>query len=145
MNDAIIEVGVSVIGQLLMMLIGVLGAFLMAQISKNEKLKTVNTAVDSLTKAAETTVLELQQTTVEHLKNASADGKLSAQEIAMLNKELIEKTKEKMSDSTKETLKAAGVDINGLIKGAGEAMIAKINASRQAKTISDIEAAEYGV
>ena len=126
MNTVIIETIVSVLANLAITLIGVAGAWLLAQISKNQQLNTINTAVGELTAAAEQTVFELQQTVVDDLKEASADGKLTQEEIKNLGKLLLEGTLQKMSDSGLGVLKAANVDINAIVTGAGEALIAKI-------------------
>ncbi len=89
-------------------------------------LKTINAAVGELTNAAEQTVLELNQTVVHGLKEASADGKLTQEEIANLGKLLLDGALAKMSDSGIGVLKAANVDINAIVTGAGEALIARI-------------------
>lgn len=128
MNAVIIETIVSILSNLAVTLIAVLGAWLVAQIGKAQELKTINAAVGELTNAAEQTVLELQQTTVDGLKEASADGKLTKEEITMLGKKLLEGALAKMSDSGIGVLKAANVDINAIVKGAGEALIARIKA-----------------
>ena len=126
MNTVIIETIVSVLANLAVTLIGVFGAWLMAQISKTQQLNTINTAVGELTAAAETTVLELQQTVVDGMKEASSDGKLTQEEITKLGKLLLDGTLAKMSDSGIGVLKAANVDINAIVTGAGEALIARI-------------------
>ncbi len=126
MNTVIIETIVSVLANLAVTLIGVLGAWLVAQIGRTQQLKTINAAVSELTNAAETTVLELQQTVVDGLKAASADGKLSKDEIAELSGLLLEGALNKMSDSGIKVLQAAGVDINAIITGVGEALIARM-------------------
>lgn len=126
MDTVIIETIVSVLANLAVTLIGVLGAWLVAQIGKTQKLVTINAAVGELTDAAETTVLELQQTVVDGLKEASADGKLSKDEIAELGSLLLEGALRKMSDSGIKVLKAANVDINAIVTGAGEALIARM-------------------
>lgn len=126
MNTVIIETIVSVLANLAVTLIGVAGAWLVTQIAKSQQLNTINTAVDELTNAAETTVLELQQTVVDGLKEASANGKLTQEEITNLGKLLLKGTLEKMSDSAMNVLKAANVDINAIVTGAGEALIARI-------------------
>lgn len=126
MDTVIIETVVSVVANLAVTMIGVLGAWLLMQISKSQKLSTINTAVGELTNAAEQTVLELQQTVVDDLKAASADGKLTKNEIEMLGKKLIEGALSKMSASAMDVLKAANVDVNAIITGAGEALIAQI-------------------
>ena len=126
MDTVIIETAVSVLANLAVTLIGVFGAWLLMQISKSQKLSTINTAVDELTNAAEQTVLELQQTVVDDLKAASADGKLTKEEVEVLSKKLIDGALAKMSGSAMGVLKAANVDVNAIITGAGEALIARI-------------------
>lgn len=126
MDTVIIETAVSVLANLAVTLIGVFGAWLLMQISKSQKLSTINTAVGELTNAAEQTVLELQQTVVDDLKAASADGKLTKEEIEVLGKKLIDGAIAKMSGSAMDVLKAANVDVNAIITGAGEALIARI-------------------
>ena len=123
--NVIIENAVQIVATLLITLIGVLGAWLTAKIGKREELKNISAATEEATKAAEKTVLELQQTTVDKLKAASADGKLTKDEIDELGKLLIDGALAKMSDAAKGVLNAAGVDLTAIIKGAGEAMIAK--------------------
>ena len=126
MDTVIIETAVSVLANLAVTLIGVFGAWLLMQISKSQKLSTINTAVGELTNAAEQTVLELQQTVVDDLKAASADGKLTKDEVEVLGKKLIDGALAKMSGSAIDVLKAANVDVNAIITGAGEALIARI-------------------
>ena len=126
MNTVIIETLVSIAANLAITLIGVLGAWLVTKIGKQQQLNTINLAVEELTAAAEQTVLELQQTVVDDLKAASADGKLTQDEIRDLGKQLLEGSLQKMSASGINVLKAANVDINAIITGAGEALIATI-------------------
>ena len=130
MNTVIIETIVSVLANLAITLIGVFGAWLMAQISKNQKLNTINAAVGELITAAEQTVLELQQTVVDEMKAASSDGKLSKEEIAQLGRLLLDGTLVKMSDASMNVLKAANVDVNAIVTGAGEALIARMKAEK---------------
>ena len=126
MNTVIIETVVSILANLAITLISVAGAWLLNQIRKTQYLSTIQTAVDELTEAAEQTVFELQQTTVDQLKAASADGKLTQEEIRHLGQMLLKGTLSKMSDSGMNVLKAANVDINAIVKGTGEALIARI-------------------
>ena len=128
MDTVIIETVVSIVANLAVTLIGVFGAWLLSRIAKTQQLSTIGTAVGELTAAAEQTVLELQQTVVDGLKAASADGKLTQDEINDLGKKLIDGTMAKMSDTGIGVLKAANVDINAIVTGAGEAMIAKMKA-----------------
>ena len=126
MQSVIIETVVSIAANLAVTLIGIFGAWALSRIAKNQQLVNINTAVDGLTNAAEQTVWELQQTVVDDLKEASGDGKLTQEEIEDLGKKLLEGTIAKMSESAIDLLKAANVDINAIITGAGEAMIAKM-------------------
>lgn len=126
MNAVVIETAMSILTNLIVAVIGVAGAWLVAQIGKNEKLNTIKKATEALTGAAEQTVWELQQTVVDDLKAASADGKLTKEEINMLAGRLYESTIDKMSESSLNVLQAAKVDINAIITGAAEALIAKI-------------------
>ena len=126
MTNVIIETIVSILANLAVTLIGVAGAWLMAQIGKNQHLNTINAAIGELTAAAETTVLELQQTCVKAMKAANADGKLTQAEIAILGKKLLDGALEKMSETSMGVLRAANVDVNAIITGAGEALIARI-------------------
>lgn len=126
MTNIIIENLVNITATLLLTLIGVLGAWLTVQINKRAELKSIGAAMDEVISLAGQTVLELQQQLVEGLKAAHEDGKLTKEEITALRAALITKTKEKMSAPAEKVLNAAGVDIEALIKGAGEAWIAQI-------------------
>lgn len=117
MTNVIIENAVQIAATLVVTLIGVLGAWLSAKIAKQSELKNIAAATDAAVNAA--------QTTVDKLKAASADGKLSKDEIDELGKLLIDGALAKMSDAAKGVLNAAGVDLTAIIKGAGEALLAK--------------------
>lgn len=126
--NVIIENVVQIVTTLVLAGIGIMAARITAKLAKNEELKSIAAATDEATKAAEQTVLELQQTTVEGLKKASADGKLSKDEIDELGKMLIDGALAKMSDAAKGVLNAAGVDLSKIIQGAAEAYIASMKA-----------------
>ncbi len=127
--ELILDYGMQVAATLLMTLIGVLGTYLTLQLGKNANLKNINDAQKELIRAAKITVGELQQTVVEDLKAANEDGKLTQQEIAQLRTELLEKTVEKLSGPAYALLSAASVDLEGLILGAGESWIERMNKS----------------
>ena len=84
MTNVIIENLVSVFATLLIMLIGVLGTWLTAQISKTQHLGNIKIAVESVISMAQLTAQELQQTLVEELKHANADNKLTKEEMEKL-------------------------------------------------------------
>lgn len=123
MYEIIMETVVQIVATLLLTLIGVLGTWLTVKISKKAELSSIAVATNEATRAAQTTVLELQQTTVEAMKAAHEDGKLTEDEIKNLSAMLLEKALDKMSEPAKALLMAAGVDISAIITGAGEAMI----------------------
>lgn len=123
MYEIIMETVVQIVATLLLTLIGVLGTWLTIKISKKAELANIAAATNEATKAAQNTVLELQQTAVESMKAAHEDGKLTEDEIESLGKMLLAKTLDKMSEPAKALLMAAGVDISAIITGAGEAMI----------------------
>lgn len=123
MENIIIETVVQIIAALLLLLISLLGTWLTAELAKRTELANITAATDEATRAAQQTVLELQQTVVDNLKEASADGKLTKEEIAELGNLLLDGAMAKMSDTAKNMLTAAGVDISAIIRGAGEAFI----------------------
>ena len=123
MNEAIINLIAQVISTIIITLLGVLGTWLTMKLGQRVELSNINKAKDELIAAAQQTVMELQQTLVDELKEKSADGKLSESEIEELGFMLIDKTKQKMSLSAIGLLEAASVDVNALIRGAGEALI----------------------
>ena len=90
----------SVFTTLLIMLVGVLGPWPLAQ--------------------------KLQQTVAEGLKNANEDNKLTREEIEALGLMLLDKTGEKLSMPTYDLINAAGIDINALITESGKAWIQQI-------------------
>ena len=124
MTDMIIENLVRITAALLLMLVGVLGTYLTALAARRAETANLREALDGLTAAARTTVLELQQTTVEPLKAAAADGKLTEDEITALRALLQQKTREKLLPSALELINAAGADVEALITGAAESLIA---------------------
>lgn len=127
MQDAIIEVITQVLATAFITLIGVLGTWLTAKVLKRVELTNINKAKDELVEAAQRTVLELQQTVVEGMKAAAQDGKLSEEEITELSIMLLNKTKQQMSLPAIKLLEAAAVDVNALIRSAGEALIAELH------------------
>ena len=127
MVEVLIENIVQIVASLLMMLIGVLGTWLTAKLSKKHELANITEAISLLVDATKTTVMELQQTTVDGLKAGHDDGKLTRDEICDLNAKLLHMTREKMSDSVINLLNAAGVDINSYILGVGEEVIKNKN------------------
>lgn len=128
MNEAIITAAANIVAALVLTLISVAGTYLSIKLSKRAQLEGITAATDQLVTAARITVEELQQTVVEKLK-AAGGGKLTEAQIADLGEQLKQKTIAKLSAPAYNLLSSTATDIEGLIKGAGEAWIARIKAS----------------
>lgn len=127
MTEVIIETAVKVLASLAVTLIGVFGSWLLSKLAKRAELAGIQSATDELITAAQITVLELQQTVVDGMKAAAKDGKLSDEEIASLGSMLLDGAKQKMSVPSMNLLISAGADIDKIIVGAGEALIADMH------------------
>lgn len=123
MLDIVLENLLRVLTALLLVLLNAAGVWLSSRLGKQKQLQTIQGAVAELIEMSMLTVEELQQTAVEGLKAAGADGRLSAQEIRELNRLLVEKTKAKLSTPALALIDAAGVDVQAVILGAGEAWL----------------------
>lgn len=139
MIDVIISCVAEIVTTLVVTLIGVLGAWLTAKLAKRMELANINAAIQEVIDLAQLTAAELQQTVVDKLKASREDGKLTDEEIKALGKQLIELTKVKMSGPAFKLLQASAVDINALIRGAGEEWINSIKYS----TIEPLPAIEF--
>ena len=126
MEQIIMETLLKILAALAATLISVAGTWVLTKIGKRQELKNISAATSEAVNAAQITVLELQQLLVENLKAATPDGKLRPEDLTHLNVLLLIKTKEKMSDATTNLLTSVGVDIEALIRGAGEALIARM-------------------
>lgn len=126
MEQILLETLVKILAALAVTLISVAGTWVIKKIGKRQELKNISAATSEAVNAAQLTVLELQQILVENLKAATPDGKLRPEDITHLKNLLLTKTQEKMSDATVNLLTSAGVDIEALIRGAGEALIARM-------------------
>ena len=127
MAATIIEVVMDILAELAIMLIGVGGTWLTYKIGQNRHIQTINAAQQEVIAMAQVTVGELKQTVVDKLKAVHEDGKLTKDEIQNLGFDLITLTLAKLSDPTINLLKAAGVDVTALIRGAGEDWINSLN------------------
>jgi hypothetical protein len=123
--EVVLETVSSIVSTLFITAIGVAGSWLAAKIAKTEHLRSIESAMAQVIEAAKITVGELQQTVVEKYK-AAGGGKLTEAQKAELVELLKTKTLEKLSDPANTLLKAAAVDVQALITGAGESWINKI-------------------
>jgi vacuolar-type H+-ATPase subunit H len=126
MNEMMIEVGMQILGELVLAIIGVAGAWLMAKIAQREKLHNIAIATGEAVEAAVQTAAALQQTVVLAMKEAAADGKLTEQDIQELGILLLNTAMKKLSDPAKDILTAAGKDITAIIQDAAEEWILMI-------------------
>ena len=126
MNEAMIEMLVQILGEVILSVLGIAGTWLLAKMAERNKLANIQAATWELTDAARQTVMELQQTIVEKWKAAHDDGKLTEEEVKQLGVMLLEKTMEKLSEPAKNVLIAAGKDITAIIQGEAEALIASM-------------------
>ena len=108
------------------MVIGALGAWVLAKLGKETKLTNVTLALSEAMTHTETTVMELEQTYVKDMKAASKDGKLDFDDIEKLNTMLLDGVKAKLSETSTKILTAAGTDLKALILGAGEAVLQRM-------------------
>ena len=107
MKDILIQYAVDIAASLVVVLIGIIGAWLSKILAKRMELKNINAAKSEVISAAEQTVLDLKQTMVDDLKAAAEDGKLSKEEVAALGVKLLSITTSKLSASTIKLLEPA--------------------------------------
>ena len=130
MKEILIQYAVDIAASLVVVLIGIIGAWLSKILAKRMELENINAAKSEVISAAEQTVLDLKQTMVDDLKAAAKDGKLSKEEVAALGVKLLSITTSKLSASTIKLLEAAKVDITALIQSTAEAYIALIHGAK---------------
>lgn len=129
MREVLIEVGTQIIFELLMLLVGVLFAYLGKLVAKSKRLEHIRMALGELEVVVQNVVGELQQTTVDAMKEASKDGKLTPDEIKHLGVLLVSRSLDRLSAPASETIVAAGIDIESMIHTIAEAWIAEIKRS----------------
>ena len=142
MNDIYakaIEVVVSIVANLIIVGVGAAATWLLSKLAKNQSLKGTEKAVELLTQAVQTTVLELQQVVVDPFKEAAVNGKLTDDLKAQLKEALQSKTREKVAPAIITLLEEAGHDIDALIQGIGEATIYQMQAAQPLGIAESVE------
>lgn len=124
--NVLIEALVPVAVQIIVGVVGILGALLIGELRKIKSLQHVTEAVEMLQAAVVDTVYANQQILVDNLKAAAADGKLTPEEIDMLQARTIERVKAKIGPAAANVITAAGIDINQLILDSAEAVVREI-------------------
>lgn len=125
-TNVLIEALVPVAVQIIVGVVGILGALLLGELRKVKSLQHVTEAVEMLQAAVVDTVYANQQTIVDDLKAAAEDGKLSESEIAMLQARTIERVKAKIGPAAAGVITAAGIDINQMILDSAEAVVREL-------------------
>ena len=128
--DLIMPYLVEIVASVLLILIGIFGTWLSAKIGKNKDLANIQEAKAELFNVTEQTVLELKQAFVDGWKASRADGKLTEEEKNALGAMLLDIVKSKMSAPSMDILRAALVDLDVLIHGYGEAIIAQMQINK---------------
>lgn len=124
--QTIIQYAAELIALVLVSALGILGAWILNKINKNQELKNIEAAMHNVIHAAQDTVLMLQQTLVDDYKANSPIGKLTPEQIADLKEKTQQITLEQLGDPILELLEAANIDVSNLITTAAEAYINKI-------------------
>lgn len=123
MYEMIIEFAGQILGELILALIGLAGAWVLAKMAKHKELENISIATSEAVHTAQQSAAALQQTMVEGMKAAHEDGKLTEQEIQELGVMLLNTAMKKLSDPAKNILIAAGKDITAIIQDAAESWI----------------------
>lgn len=121
--DEFIISAIDIVGALLSTLITIFGAWLLAKLSQSVKTKTIKSAMETVVDIACQTVGELKQKYSDAWKTANADGKLTDEEVEALKHMLVSVTLSKLAQPLVDLLRAAKVDLEALIIGAGDDLI----------------------
>ena len=121
--DEVIVSTIDIIGTLLKTALTICGAWLLAKLSQSVKTKTIKSAMETVIDVACQTVGELKQKYSDAWKAANADGKLTDEEVDELKHLLVSVTLSKLAQPIVALLRAAKVDLEALILGAGEDLI----------------------
>ena len=104
---------------------GIFGSWLLNKMKNQKGLENITIATEQVIKAAQDTVLELQQTLVMGWKNAQ-DGKLTEEQIEELQAKVLEITIAKLASPTLSLLLGAKVDVTKLITSAAEGYVLEL-------------------
>jgi len=103
----------------------IFAAWALQKFGNNKNMQSISIAIQLVCDMATQTAGELQQTIVSDLKAARKDGKLTPADIDDLGVRLFNITKAKLSDATKELVIASGADLDAIISGACENILAR--------------------
>jgi len=102
----------------------IFAAWALKKFGSNKNMQSISIATQLVCTMAIQTAGELQQTIVADLKAGNEDGKLTPEQIDDLAYRLFTMTKAKLSDATKELVIASGADLDAIITGACEDILA---------------------
>lgn len=114
-----------VIGLIIITALGIFGTWLLSKMKEKKGLENIGIATEQVVKAAQETVLELQQTLVEGWKRAQ-NGKLTPEQIEELNEKMLQITLTKLASPTLKLLTGAKVDVTAMITSAAEGYILEL-------------------
>ena len=123
--QTILEYLGEVVGLVIVTLLGIFGSWLLSKLKNQTHLKNIAAATEEVIKAAQTTVMELQQTLVTDWK-ASQNGKLTEEQKLELQDKVLTITMDKLSDPVISLLEGAKVDLMTVIMSAAEAYVGKL-------------------
>lgn len=126
MFEVIMENLIQILTAIVLAGINIGGAYLLKMIGKQQSMKAIEAATQTVLEMTAVTCGELQQTLVCALKEAREDGKLTREDIVFINQQLLEKVRAKLSVPAYDLINAAGADIEAMILGAAEAWVSGI-------------------
>lgn len=126
MFDVIMENLIQILTAIVLAGINIGGAYLLKMIGKQQNMKAIEAATQTVLEMTAVTCGELQQTLVSNIKAAREDGKLTKEDIAFINQQLLDKVRAKLSVPAYDLINAAGADIEAMIMGAAEAWVSGI-------------------
>jgi hypothetical protein len=105
--------------EIILAVIGWLGAQLLNEVRKTQKGKHANETLDRLERIAAMAVKDIEQTLLPQVKKAAKDGKLSDEDVANLRAEAVGRVMTLLGTSGKK-------ELDGLVGDVGEAVIMAI-------------------
>lgn len=120
----VIEQVVNIVFRAIEAAVMIFAAWALKKFGNNKNMQSLSIAIQLVCDMTIQTAGELQQTIVADLKKARPGGKLTPADVDDLAYRLFNMTKAKLSDATKELVIASGADLDAIITGACEDILA---------------------
>lgn len=120
----VIEQAVNIVFRAIEAAVMIFAAWALQKFGNNKNMQSLSIAVQLVCDMTIQTAGELQQTIVADLKKTRPGGKLTPADVDDLAYRLFTITKSKLSDATKELVIASGADLDAIITGACEDVLA---------------------